>query len=172
MDTTPFLGQAGRLHEARAVRSRPGMSYLATSGGRVRVRRAPAPAGPRILLATDAPNVIEHYDALLEQLAGRADVVLFEPPGTGGSSPVRGFDFTLGIDLGLANCGLRLQLLLMESGLQRFYAMARLSDLIVRVDLHSLNGGIDVGRQFGHVGLGLSANFFQLEELKDAGGAQ
>jgi pimeloyl-ACP methyl ester carboxylesterase len=29
------------------------------------------------------------------ELAGRADIVVFEPPGTGASSPARGFEFTL-----------------------------------------------------------------------------
>ncbi len=95
MDSTPFFGQAGRVDEARALNSRPGLSFLDTSGGRVRVRRAPSAVGPKLLIGTDGPNVVEHYDALLEQLAGRADVVVFEPPGTGASTPARGFDFTV-----------------------------------------------------------------------------
>jgi pimeloyl-ACP methyl ester carboxylesterase len=95
MDTTPGLGQAGRVSETRALCSRPGVSFVATSGGRLRIRRAPCPRGPRLLIATDAPNVIEHYDELLRELEGRADVAIFEPPGTGASAPARGYDFTL-----------------------------------------------------------------------------
>jgi pimeloyl-ACP methyl ester carboxylesterase len=94
IDTTPFLGQAGRVDEARALASRPGLSFVASSGGRIRVRTS-AGTGPRLVFATDLPNVIEHYDALFEALDGRADVVVFEPPGTGASTPHPGFDFTL-----------------------------------------------------------------------------
>jgi pimeloyl-ACP methyl ester carboxylesterase len=61
----------------------------------VRVRRALCSTGPRLLFSTDGPNVIEHYDALLRELDGKADVVVFEPPGTGASEPSVGFDFTL-----------------------------------------------------------------------------
>lgn len=95
LDSSRFFGQAGRVDERRALASRPGLSFLDTSGGRVRVRHASSPRGPRLLLATDGPNVIEHTDALLRAFEGRADVVVFEPPGTGASEPARGFDFTL-----------------------------------------------------------------------------
>ena len=59
------------------------------------MRHAPSSVGPKLLFSTDGPNVIEHYDALLRELEGKADVVIFEPPGTGASEPSRGFDFTL-----------------------------------------------------------------------------
>lgn len=95
LDSSRFFGQAGRVDERRALASRPGLSFLDTSGGRVRVRHAPCARGPRLLVATDGPNVIEHTDSLLRELDGRADVVVFEPPGTGASEPARGFDFTL-----------------------------------------------------------------------------
>ena len=95
MDRTRFFGQSGRVDERRALSSRPGLSFLETSAGRVRVRRAPCSTGPRLLFSTDGPNVIEHYDALLRELDDKADVVVFEPPGTGASEPSRGFDFTL-----------------------------------------------------------------------------
>ncbi|MDX2008604.1 MAG: alpha/beta hydrolase [Myxococcaceae bacterium] len=91
----PWLGTAARLEPARALSSRPGLSFLDTPGGRVRVRAAPCAVGPRLLIACDGPNVIEHADGLLAALAGRADVVLYEPPGTGASVPARGFDFTI-----------------------------------------------------------------------------
>lgn len=95
MESMPVLGQAGRVRELRVLASRPGLSFLDTRGGRVRIRNAPSPEGPRLLLATDGPNVIEHYDELIAAFAGRADVAVFEPPGTGGSAPARGFDFTV-----------------------------------------------------------------------------
>ncbi|MCU0701058.1 MAG: alpha/beta hydrolase [Myxococcaceae bacterium] len=91
----PLVGTAGRLTRSRALASRPGLSFVDTPGGPVRVRRAPCARGPRLLIACDGPNVIEHADALLSALDGQADVVLFEPPGTGASVPARGFDFTI-----------------------------------------------------------------------------
>src|SRR4051812_45238441 len=96
IDTLPFLGQT-RVHNGRALETRPGLAFIETRGGRVRVRRQPLSssssqaAAPRLLIGTDGPNVIEHYDALLRALEGRADVVVFEPPGTGASVPARGF---------------------------------------------------------------------------------
>lgn len=95
MDTVPHLGQAGRVDEARALASRPGLSFVETSGGRLRLRRGGSPGGLPVLLAADGPNVIEHYDQLIPALDQRADWVVFEPPGTGASTPARGFDFTL-----------------------------------------------------------------------------
>jgi hypothetical protein len=90
MDTIPHLGQAGRVDEARALASRPELSFIATSGGRLRVRRSDSTGALPVLLAADGPNVIEHYDELVATLEGRADWVVFEPPGTGASTPARG----------------------------------------------------------------------------------
>jgi hypothetical protein len=95
MDTTPHLGQAGRLDESQALSSRPGLSFLDTSAGRVRVRRSEATGGPPVLFGADGPNVIERYDALLDAIAGRARATVFEPAGTGASVPARGFDFSI-----------------------------------------------------------------------------
>jgi pimeloyl-ACP methyl ester carboxylesterase len=95
IDTVPHLGQAGRVDEARAIASRPGLCFLDTSGGRIRVRRGGSTNGLPVLMATDGPNAIEHYDQLIPALEGRADWVVFEPPGTGASTPARGFDFTV-----------------------------------------------------------------------------
>lgn len=94
MDTVPHLGQAGRVDETRALASRPGLSFIETSGGRVRMRRGGA-GELSLLMAADGPNVIEHYDSLIAELEGKADWVVFEPPGTGASEPARGFDFTI-----------------------------------------------------------------------------
>jgi pimeloyl-ACP methyl ester carboxylesterase len=95
MDTVPHLGQAGRVDEARALASRPMLSFIETSGGRLRVRRGGSTGGFPVLFAADGPNVIEHYDRLIPALEGQVDWVVFEPPGTGASTPARGFDFTL-----------------------------------------------------------------------------
>jgi pimeloyl-ACP methyl ester carboxylesterase len=95
VERLPWLGTAGRLDAARALRTRPGLSFLDTPSGRLRLRRLASDAGPRLLYACDGPNVIEHTDALLAELDGRADVVVFEPPGTGASLPSRDFDFTV-----------------------------------------------------------------------------
>lgn len=43
-----------------------------------------------LVVATDPPNVLEHYDALVEAFAPRRRVVVFEPPGFGFSSPPHG----------------------------------------------------------------------------------
>ncbi len=75
--------------------ARAGVEGWETSGGVVRVRRQPCPQGPRLLFAADGPNVLEHYDGLFASLRGRADVVAYEPPGTGGSAPARDFGFRL-----------------------------------------------------------------------------
>ena len=96
MDTVPHLGQAGRVDESRALSSRPELCFIETSAGRIRLRRSTSTAGPSFLFAADGPNVIEHYDGLLAAFGGRASAIVFEPPGTGASTPVRGFDF--GVD--------------------------------------------------------------------------
>ena len=95
IDTVPHLGQSGRVDEGRALRSRSGISFIETSGGRIRIRRGGSAGGVPILFAADGPNVIEHYDALLQAFEDQAEYVVFEPPGTGGSTPARGFDFSL-----------------------------------------------------------------------------
>lgn len=95
IDTVPYLGQAGRVDEGRALRSRTGISFIETSGGPIRIRRGGSAGTVPILFAADGPNVIEHYDALLRAFEDRAEYVVFEPPGTGASTPARGFDFTL-----------------------------------------------------------------------------
>ncbi len=73
----------------------PDVEWWETTAGIVRTRRRTCDVGPRLLFASDGPNVLEHYDALLDALEGRADVVVYEPPGTGGSVPSRSFGFRL-----------------------------------------------------------------------------
>lgn len=83
-----------RPDRARLGRSRPGISFLPTSAGDVRLRRLVTPGAPRVLFAVDGPNAVEHYDALLAALSGQVDAVVYEPPGTGGSLPAAAFDFS------------------------------------------------------------------------------
>jgi len=95
LDTTARFGQGRRLDPARALASRPGMSFVQTRAGRMRMRHQPCAGAPRIVCASDGPNTIEHYDALFAALEGRADLRVFDPPGTGGSAPHARFDFSL-----------------------------------------------------------------------------
>jgi pimeloyl-ACP methyl ester carboxylesterase len=62
----------------------------------MRIRHELCALGPKLMCAVDGPNVIEHYDGLFAAMRGRADLLVFEPPGTGGSAPPRGFDFSVG----------------------------------------------------------------------------
>jgi hypothetical protein len=94
IDSSAILGQARGIDRRRALATRPGLSFVETSGGQVRIRRG-APSGPRVLLAMDGPNVLEHTDALFAALDGRVELIAFEPNGTGASAPEHGFDFTL-----------------------------------------------------------------------------
>lgn len=65
---------------------------LGTADVRVRIVGS---SGPSIVLVPDPPNVIEHYQALIELLASDYRVICFEAPGFGFSIPKRGFGFGL-----------------------------------------------------------------------------
>ncbi|WP_405234490.1 alpha/beta fold hydrolase [Lentisalinibacter salinarum] len=92
-----------RLHEVPGRRKRqlrrsldgPAIEWWKTEAGTIRVLHRKSATGPRLLFAADGPNVLEHYDDLLAALQGRADVVVYEPPGTGGSMPEPGFGYRL-----------------------------------------------------------------------------
>jgi pimeloyl-ACP methyl ester carboxylesterase len=85
----------GRPSIRREALGGPDVEWWETRAGIVRARRSPCDRGPRLLFASDGPNVLEHYDGLFDALRGRADVVVYEPPGTGGSFPSRDFGFRL-----------------------------------------------------------------------------
>ncbi|MFT5583089.1 MAG: pimeloyl-ACP methyl ester carboxylesterase [Cognaticolwellia sp.] len=93
IDRLPLIGNAGPSLAPRLWSSRPSIEALSTAAGRCRMLRAPG-QGPRLLFAVDGPNVLEHYDGLLAAGAGRADIVVIEPPGTGGSRPSSHFDYS------------------------------------------------------------------------------
>lgn len=91
MRVSTIIGRA----DLREALGGPDVEWWETTAGIVRARRRTCDVGPRLLFASDGPNVLEHYDALLDALEGRADVVVYEPPGTGGSVPSRSFGFRL-----------------------------------------------------------------------------
>jgi pimeloyl-ACP methyl ester carboxylesterase len=98
MDTTRGFGQRGRVEEGRAASTRPGIRFVALDGVgdvRVRIREQRAPGKRTVVFACDGPNTLEHYDALFEKLDGRADVIVFDPPGTGCSEPPAHFGFRI-----------------------------------------------------------------------------
>jgi pimeloyl-ACP methyl ester carboxylesterase len=77
--------------------TRPDISFLATTYGTLRIRDtgASAPSLPSIIFACDAPNVLEHYDALFGQLSPLYRLICLEMPGFGFSYPNARFDFSL-----------------------------------------------------------------------------
>jgi pimeloyl-ACP methyl ester carboxylesterase len=91
-----LIARRGMDALARSPRAltRPGMRYVQADGALIRLRLAGAGA-PTIVFAPDPPNLIEHYDALMERLAPRVRVLCFELPAFGLSFPDARFDFSL-----------------------------------------------------------------------------
>jgi pimeloyl-ACP methyl ester carboxylesterase len=63
---------------------------------RARVLAKHPASRPAFVIVPDAPNAIEHYDALIERLGRSANVVVIEAPGSGFSFPKRDYDFSIG----------------------------------------------------------------------------
>ncbi len=149
LETWPLIGQAARLPGHRLGGSN--IRYASTSLGDVRVRAQPCGVGPRLLFGVDGPNVLEHYDDLFGCLEGRADVVAFEPPGTGGSAPAPSFDFRLGsfarltLDL-LADLGPRTLVMPCYLGHVAQLAARRAPTLAPRVVMPQTVSEADLGR--------------------------
>jgi pimeloyl-ACP methyl ester carboxylesterase len=61
-----------------------------------RVRLRLAGSGPAIVFVADPPNVIEHYDRIVELLAPAFRVVCLDMPGFGFSYPKRAFSYSVG----------------------------------------------------------------------------
>jgi pimeloyl-ACP methyl ester carboxylesterase len=79
----------------RAPAERDGVRIVGVPGATLRARVAGD--GPVTLaIVPDPPNVIEHYDRLVDLLAPHVRVVCFEAPGFGFSAPGPGFDFSPG----------------------------------------------------------------------------
>ncbi len=92
MDREPVASLLVRPDWAWALGQRPGVARVELSCATLRVRRAGG-AGRPIVFLIDPPNTVEHYDALIQILAGRARVVCVELPGFGFSTPGPTFDF-------------------------------------------------------------------------------
>jgi pimeloyl-ACP methyl ester carboxylesterase len=83
-----------QTRRARRPPSHPGTRLWDVSGSILRVRVA-GERGPSLVIVPDPPNVIEHYDGLIELLAPHVRVVCVEAPGFGFSVPARDFDYGL-----------------------------------------------------------------------------
>jgi pimeloyl-ACP methyl ester carboxylesterase len=78
---------------AQAI-TRPNISFLETPAGPIRIRDGGGQS-PSIIFACDAPNVLEHYDAVFELLSPRYRPICLEMPGFGFSWPNTSFDFSM-----------------------------------------------------------------------------
>ncbi len=99
LDTLRLAAKPAAARPGSRAYSRPGIRFVTTRDALVRVRAAGERTAAQplaVLLLCDPPNVIEHFDALLELLAPHARVILFEPPGFGFSVPRRRFGFGFG----------------------------------------------------------------------------
>jgi pimeloyl-ACP methyl ester carboxylesterase len=84
--------RARSITRSAAFHSRQGIDFARFPEALIRYRMVGH--GPRTLvLATDAPVVIEQYDELLQQLESDFRVIVFEVPGFGYSMPNFGFSF-------------------------------------------------------------------------------
>ena len=74
--------------------TRPNISFLHTPFGALRIRDSGGHL-PSIIFACDAPNVLEHYDAIFSVLSPSNRLICFEMPGFGFSYPSPTFDFSM-----------------------------------------------------------------------------
>jgi len=77
-----------------AMGTRPGIEMAELSQTRVRYRTA-GNGSTTIVFITDPPNVLEHYDALIELLAPAYRVICLDMPGFGFSYPKRQFSYSI-----------------------------------------------------------------------------
>jgi pimeloyl-ACP methyl ester carboxylesterase len=85
------LGSSPSIEQAI---TRPDISFLQTSAGLIRIRDSGG-HNPSVIFACDAPNVLEHYDAVFELLSPAYRLISVEMPGFGFSIPNSTFDFSL-----------------------------------------------------------------------------
>jgi pimeloyl-ACP methyl ester carboxylesterase len=88
---------ARRRRRARAAGAGEGIVFVDLPDCLLRARvlaRHPT-RRPTLVIAPDAPNAIEHYDALTRRLGRDANVVVIELPGSGFSFPRRDYDFSI-----------------------------------------------------------------------------
>lgn len=74
--------------------TRPNISFLQTPAGPIRIRDSGGKS-PSVIFACDAPNVLEHYDAVFGLLSPSYRLICLEMPGFGFSWPNSTFDFSL-----------------------------------------------------------------------------
>lgn len=74
--------------------TRPNISFLHTPFGALRIRDSGGRLSS-IIFACDAPNVLEHYDAVFSLLSPSYRLICFEMPGFGFSYPSPTFDFSM-----------------------------------------------------------------------------
>jgi pimeloyl-ACP methyl ester carboxylesterase len=78
---------------AQAI-TRPNISFLNTPFGSLRIRDSGG-ASPNLIFACDAPNVLEHYDAIFSLLSSSYRLICLEMPGFGFSYPNSSFNFSM-----------------------------------------------------------------------------
>jgi pimeloyl-ACP methyl ester carboxylesterase len=88
---------ARRRRRARVAGDGEGIVFIDQADCLLRARVLARHPGERPTLAfvPDAPNAIEHYDALIRRLGRSANVVCIEAPGSGFSFPKRDYDFSI-----------------------------------------------------------------------------
>jgi pimeloyl-ACP methyl ester carboxylesterase len=89
---------AHRRHRARAAGGGEGIVFIDLPDCllRARVLAGHRARRPTLVIAPDAPNAIEHYDALIRRLGRSANVICIEAPGSGFSFPKGDYDFRIG----------------------------------------------------------------------------
>src|SRR5262249_17395169 len=94
LDTLRLARGPGSRALSWATGTRPGIELIELSLARVRYRTSGS-GSTTIVFVTDPPNVIEHYDRLIELLAPAFRVICLDMPGFGFSYPKRQFSYTI-----------------------------------------------------------------------------
>lgn len=85
---------ARTLASARRRRVAPAFREVHTATGSLRVTDSGG-SGPVVVFVPDGPNVVEHYEALIQRLSPSCRVVCFDMPGFGFSLPGEGYAHSL-----------------------------------------------------------------------------
>lgn len=93
IDTVPTHLRLARVQRGRAASTRGDIGFLDIGNAIVRFRQRGH--GASLVFATDPPVPLESYDTLIDALAERFRVTVFEMPGFGCSLPRVGFRFSL-----------------------------------------------------------------------------
>ncbi|HEX4872362.1 MAG TPA: alpha/beta hydrolase [Nevskiaceae bacterium] len=93
IDTVPTHWRLAAVQRGPAARSRPDLRFF--DAGRALIRYRQAGQGPSLVLGADPPVPLELYDELIERLASRFRVTVFEIPGFGGSLPRVSFRYSM-----------------------------------------------------------------------------